>query len=86
MHFAWCITVCTGVYYATKRYCSSTLSSVRGLLVESDQATVWDAGESVQKAVVGQWPKQDCKVNEAQPTGRQGRSACMTLKHVSLQA
>ena len=70
---------------ATKHGCRSTLSTVRGLLVESDQATVWDAGESVQEAVVGQWPEQDGKVNEAQPTGRQGRSACMTLKHVSLQ-
>lgn len=63
--------------------CLKHCQVIRGLLVESDQATVWDASESVQKAVVGQGPKQYCKVNETQPTSRQARPACMTLKHVS---
>ena len=43
--------------------------------MEPNQPAVRDSCKSVQEAVVGQRPKQDCKVNQAQPASRQASPA-----------
>ena len=49
--------------------------SRKNLRVEPNQAAVRDSCQSVQEAVVGQRPEQDCKVNQAQPASCQARPA-----------
>ena len=49
--------------------------NVKVLRVESNQPGVRDSCQSVQKAVVGQRPKQDCKIDQAQPASSQTRPA-----------